>query len=110
MTHTVAYLPVPPAAWDYIADALEEAGYHDHSITQIDGKLTVTISLDGLAVYPEGDRDMLVNSGRLSDLLVQAGEDAFYAGFNAAKEGVSMGEAWGCYEVPDDIMELQNQL
>lgn len=110
MTDTFAYLPIPKAAWDYIADALEEAGYGGHLITEIDGRLTVAVPLDGIAVVPMGDRDTFVNSGRLSDLLVQVGEDAFYAGFRAAQSGFPMTTAWGEYDVPDDIMELQNNL
>lgn len=110
MTDTFAYLPIPRAAWDYIADAMEQAGYGDHMITEIDGQLTVAVPLYGIAVVPAGDHDTFVNSGRLSDLLVQAGEDAFYAGYKAAQEGVPMGRAWGGYEVPEDIMELQNNL
>lgn len=110
MTETFAYLSIPKAAWDFIADALEEAGYGDHMITEIDGCLTVAVPLDGIAVVPMGDQDTFVNSGRLSDLLVQAGEDAFYAGFRAAQSGGSMATAWGEYDVPDDIMELQNNL
>jgi len=118
MTDTIAYLPIPPAAWEYIASALEEAGYPGHMITHIDGRNTVAIPLDGLAIIPAGDRDMFINSGRLSDLLVGVGEHAFRAGFTngmsfALDETDSVGNvnrAWDAYEVPEELIELQDQL
>jgi hypothetical protein len=118
MTHTTAYLPVPLSAWEYIAAALEQAGYPGHLITHFEGKNTVAIPLDGIAIIPVGDQDMFINSGRLSDLLVAAGEHAFRSGFEAGMafaldENGNAGnsnKAWDAYEVPEDIHELVNQL
>lgn len=118
MTDTMAYLPVPLAAWEYVAAALEQAGYPGHLITHFEGKNTVAIPLDGIAIVPVGDHDIFVSSGRLADLLVQSGEDAFRAGFAAGMDyGAEYGDragnyhnAWSDYEVPEDILELGTKL
>lgn len=105
-TYTVAVLPIPKAAWDYIADAVEDAGYDNHSPTEINGEVTVMIDMKGIAVVPLGDRDSFHNAGRLSDLLVQAGENAFRAGHAAGQRGDFVDHAWDRYEVPEDIHDL----
>jgi hypothetical protein len=118
MTNTVAYLPVPLAAWEYIAVALEQAGYPGHMITHFDGKNTVAIPLDGIAIVPVGDQDMFANSGRVSDLLVGTGEHAFRSGFEAGMafaldetdNAGNINKAWDDYEVPEDILELGTNL
>jgi len=118
LTNTVAYLPIPLAAWEYIAAALCEAGYPDHMITHFEGKNTVAIPLDGIAIVPIGDHDTFANSGRMTDLLVTSGEHAFHSGFQAGMafaldETDSVGnvnKAWDAYEVPEDIIELSENL
>lgn len=109
MSYTSAILSIPRAAWDYIADAFAEVGQHGrHAITiGPDDAPTVAIDMEGISVIPTGDRDMFINSGRLSDLLVQAGEEAFRAGYEAAGGQGSYYEAWGNYEPSEDIMDLQ---
>ena len=118
MTDTIAYLPIPLAAWEYIAAALEQAGYPGHLITHFEGKNTVAIPLDGIAVVPVGDHDLFVSSGRLADLLVQSGEHAFASGFKAGMDFAldetdsvgNVSKAWDDYEVPEDILELGTKL
>lgn len=118
-THTFSILPIPKAAWDYIAEAMEEAGY-DHMITEDgNGGITVMFDMHGIGVVPTGDRDTFINSGRLSDLLVAVGEEAFRAGYEAAALEVEtrgransclpakIASAWDRYEPSDDIQEMQ---
>lgn len=112
MTHTVALLPLPRVAWDFIADAMEQAGYDNHLVTDDGhGGFTVMLDMAGIGLIPAGDAsDRCINSGNLSDLLVQVGEDAFRAGHKAAQDGLDPDKGWDRYEVPDDIHELQAQL
>lgn len=111
MTHTVAYLAIPKAAWDFIADAMEQAGYVDHMITEIDGRLTVAVPLDGIAVVPMGDQDAFVNSDRLTELMFKLGEDAFMAGHRAAIRGTqSADDAWDLYVASDHVLNLREKL
>ncbi len=109
-THTFSILPIPKAAWDYIAEAMEEAGY-DHMITEDgNGGITVMFDMHGIGVVPTGDRDTFINSGRLSDLLVAVGEEAFRAGYEAAKVTGSPDNyynGWSDYTPSDDIQEMQ---
>jgi hypothetical protein len=111
MTHTVAYLGIPKAAWDFIADALEEAGYGDHMITEIDGRITVAVPLDGIAVVPVGQSDSFINMRALAELMEEAGRDAFDAGYRAAIRGDrGCDDSWDLYKVPDHIMEMHLKL
>lgn len=110
-THTVALLALPKAAWDFIASAMTESGYDNHFVTSDDdGAATVALDMQGIGLTPQGDSDQFINSGRLSDLMVQSNEEAFYAGYRACRDGIPEGRAWDSYEPSEDIMELQNNL
>lgn len=111
MTYTYALLAIPRVVWDHIAEAFSEAGYDGHHITtDADGRPTVAIDMQNIAVIPEGDSDLCINSGRLSDLMVQSNEEAFRAGYEAAGGKGSYYEAWGNYTPSDNIMDLQQSL
>lgn len=111
MTATVALLAVPKAAWDFIASAMTESGYDNHFVTSDDnGAATVALDMHGIALLPDGDSDQFINSGHLSDLMVQSNEEAFYAGYRAHRDGIPLDRAWGDYEPSEDILELQNNL
>lgn len=110
MTHTFAYLAIPKAAWNYIAEAMSSAGYDHHMITEINGRPTVTIPLDGIGVFPDGDQDQFVNSQRLTDLMELISEAAFRAGYQACKKGLNEESALDRYSIPDEILEIQEHL
>lgn len=85
----------------------------------LDGNTTTGIEMNGIMIVPirEDDSDTIVNSGRLVDYLVQAGEEAFLAGYEAGcRQGVLNknylgGEnAWGRYTPSDALQELQDNL
>lgn len=115
MSYSFALLPIPRAAWDFIADAMESSGYGDHMITtDIRGNPTVALNMHGIGLIPAGDQsDQFINAGNLSDLLVGAGEEAFRAGFEYAKahpEKTNYQSGWDHYEVSDEIHELLDNL
>jgi len=118
LTYSLSLLPIPRVVWEFIAHAMEQAGY-GYEITQtVDGQLTVSVDMTGVAVIPEGDSDMCINSGRFSDLMVALGEEAFAAGFKAgmdygAAHGNTSGnyyKSWSEYEPSPAISELESSL
>ncbi len=110
MTYSVAYLAVPQAAWDFIAHALEQAGYECAAVTRIGDTLTVSLNMQGIALVPTGDSDTLVNSGRLVDYTDALGEEAFRAGFEAASDSTDYYESWSKYEPSKILQELGDNL
>lgn len=122
MTYTFATLELPPAVFDLIKETMEELG-QQHRFTKLNhtpsGQGITAIDFDGIAITAGVDdcRDMFINSGRLSDLLVGAGEEAFQAGFEAGfyhdkeRDGwTSYYPAWSEYTPSDAIHDLQADL
>lgn len=121
MTYTVATLAVPPAVFDLLKETMEELGQHHRFMNTPgeDGKPEQAIDFSGVAIVSgvEDCRDDFINSGKLSDLLVQSNEEAFRSGYEAgADHALSQGHAgnyypaWGFYTPSDDIMALQADL
>lgn len=113
MTYTTAIMGIPRAAWDIMAMALEEAGYDREIITMAGGLNMVALDMTHISVVATDDSDMVANSGRLSDFAVQSNEEAFRAGFEAARIGdfyESYHAAWSEYTPSDDIMALQDAI
>lgn len=115
MTYTSALLPIPRVAWDFIADAMEHSGYGDHMITtDMRGNPTVVLNMQGIGLIPAGDdSDQCINSGRLSDLMVGTGEEAFRAGYEYAKaypESSGYSSGWDRYEPSNTLLDLQDAL
>lgn len=121
MSHTVATLAVPPAVFDLLKETMEELGQHHRFMhtAGADGKPEPAIDCSGIAIVAgvADCRDDFINSGKLSDLLVQSNEEAFRAGYEAGayrdpnRDGdSSYFPAWCLYTPSDDIMELQADL
>lgn len=115
-------MEIPRAAWDILSELLGmlEGQQDRHVITvDLDQRTTQGIDMNGVMLVPirDDDSDSIINAGRLVDFLVQAGEEAFRAGYKAGADrgcdyhdtnGVD--EAWDKYTPSDAIQELQDNL
>lgn len=89
MTYTTATMGVPRAAYESIAKGFEEAGYDREMISAHpdgSGGVVRLLDMEGVSIFAEpGDpSDICVNSGMLSDAVIDACKEAFDAGHTAA--------------------------
>lgn len=114
-------LVAPRAAVVAIEQILESGGVDRTMIAMLSSGHTVpVIEMDGIILIAAGDTDMMINSGRLSDFLIDAGQEAFLAGWEA-RERVASGpsaagypedphEAWSLYTPSEHLDEQQAKL
>jgi hypothetical protein len=117
MSELQGILFLPPVMVREVELVLKEAGLGDQSFVSVqeDGRPCFCIDTTGMAISASDDgRDMLINSGALSDMQIALGEDAFIAGWKAAceKHGISYdaGDAynigWNSFEPAEDVINF----
>lgn len=89
MTYSVATMGIPRAAFESISKGFEDAGYDREMISAHPdggGRVIRMIDMEGIAIFAEpGDpSDICINSGALSDAVIDACKEAFDAGHKAA--------------------------
>lgn len=87
MTYSIGLISIPAALFWEIVEALDEMGIPRTYLTNVPGSPLPTTAIDmnqlGLVINREDDRDILISSSALVELIELASKDAFAAGFDA---------------------------
>lgn len=120
MTYSIALLSIPAALFWELVEALEELGIDRTYLTQVPGHPLPTTAIDmseiGLVINRDDDRDVLVSSIDIVDLIDMVSKDAFTKGFEASR-AIEKGpdeayqtleEAWQEYTPATEVRDKLN--